>query len=356
MEVENLIIDRVATGFKGDVVKIIANYEGKGILFTIQDGKLKRRSTPDIPFFTIPEKEFSPIRKQIYGIIKSREKTAELARQLKKPNWAFELEKCGIIIMEDGRLTIPRWIIKDRIRERIWQTLKDVNSAIRQQDHIIEKYLEQKNYMVDDSGSEISGELSNLLKKLKVVQPVIEMRRLFLMRAQGQMDLSIQRTIRGLELLLKAEGDDDQQKCHRLPEKLKRLAFFLDNNWPKPYQEKIERLMPLIKEAKKSAANLKWDKTKTLLLNAKEILSSTIENCREQSQLISISEINPIKLLTEVDKRGLTNEVMAVAKKHLPDQYLKYQGWFRLNVLLAVSELMIEKKAINQEEIFKLCR
>ena len=48
-------------------------------------------------------------------------------------------------------------------------------------------------------------------------------------------------------------------------------------------------------------------------------------------------------------------EVMAIAKRVLPEPYyIKSRGLFRLNAMLAVSQLMITGKAVSQEEIIKL--
>lgn len=340
----------VTLGRDWNVVGIIAIDNSEKVPFAVMGGELKKLSTRHI----IPDSRFELINRQVRAVIADAEKRAKLARELKKPNWAFDLERYGVVIEKTGRIKISRWFInKSGEKERLWQKVNDINAAIRMQYYIIEDYLEKKvNFKNDD---EISPELSTLLKKLKVIQPYIEMRRELLVYAQKQMDLSIQRTIKGLELLLRARGRD-REKCHGVPEKLKRLAFFLNNSWTSPYREKIDQIMPLIKKAKKSAANLNWDTTELLLLNAKNVLSSAVETSGRQSISTSFSEIDPIRILAEVDKYGLADEIMAIAKKYLPDQYLKYRGFFRLNSLLAVSRLVIARKIISQEEILELCR
>lgn len=340
----------IKLGRDWSVVRITAIYNDEKIPFAVIGGEVKKLPTRQI----IPNSRFGLMNRQVKKIFNEYKEKAELARQLKKPNWAFDLEKYGVVIMKDGRLSISRWLTKkDNTRELIWQTLQNIKSAIRQQDHIIDEYLNKKNDLKNDQ--EIPPKFSELLKRLSVIKPYIEMRRELLVYAQKQMETSIRRTIKGLELLLRAKGTD-QEKCHGMPEKLKRLAFFLNNSWPSPYREKIDQILPLIKEAKKSAANLRWDRTKPLLLSAKNVLSSTVEIYCRQSLPISISEIYPIKILAEVDRYGLADEIIVLAKKHLPEPYyVKSHGLFRLNALLAISRLVITGKFINQEEILKLC-
>ncbi|MFA6609048.1 MAG: hypothetical protein WCT07_04045 [Candidatus Paceibacterota bacterium] len=332
------------------VANITAVYDNQKVPFIFIGNELRKLPAAHV----IPKEHFQRINKQVRAIYDDYEKKTKLARELKKPNWTFDLEKYGIIIEKDGCLSISRWYAKkNHSRELIWQTLPEIKSAIRQQDHIIKKYLEEKNG--SQNNQEVPSKFSNLFKQLHVILPHIEIRRLLLIRAQEEMDMAIQRTVKGLEILLSADGNS-HEKCHGLAEKLQRLAFFLNNDWPKPYREKIDQILPSIKEAKKSAANLNWDRTKLLLLNAKNILSPVIKTSIRQSPLISISAIDPIKILAEVDKYNLAEEVMSLAKKHLPDQYLKYRGFFRLSALLAVAELVIIGKPVTQEEIYKLCR
>jgi len=342
-------LSEVKLGRDWSVAKITAIYDDQKVPFKVIGGKLKKLPTPRF----IPKNHFQRMNNQVQKIKTDYEKRAELARKLKKFNWSFDLEKYGVIIEEDGCLSISRWHTKkDRSRELIWQTLPEIKSAIRQQDHIIEKYLEERGSQNDQ---EISSEFSNLFKQLHVILPHIEMRRLLLIRAQEQMDMAIQRTMKGLEILLNADGNS-HKKCHGLAEKLQRLAFFLNNDWPKPYREKINQLLPLIKKATKSAADKNWLKTKKHLSDAKDVLSPVMEISIRQSRLISISEIDPIRILAEVDKYNLADDIIKLAKKFLSEEYRKYHGFFRLNSLLAISELVITGKTVSQEEIYKLCR
>lgn len=120
----------------------------------------------------------------------------------------------------------------------------------------------------------------------------------------------------------------------------------------------IDQILSLIKEAEKSADRWQWDKVKSLLSNAENILTSVIETSGRQRPFISISEIDPIRILAEVDRYGLTDEIMVIAKKFLtePPYYYEKFGLFRLSAMLAVSQLVITGKTINREEILKLCR
>ena len=343
-------LSEVKLGPDWSVARIIAIDDGARIPFAVMGGKLEKLSTRQV----VPDNRFELMNKQVRKIVGDYEKKAELARELKKPNWAFDLQKYGVIIEKDGCLSVSRWHTKkDKTRELIWQTLQDINSAIRQQDHIIEERLEKKNGLQNDQ--EISQEFSSLFKRLLVILPHIEMRRLLLIRAQEQMDWSINQAIKGLEKILAAQGNS-HEKCHGLAEKLKRLAFFLNNDWPKPYREKIDQILPRIKDAKKSAADLNWDRTKLLLLNAKGILTSAMETFGRQGPLIGISAIDPIRIMSEVDKYNLADEVMALAKKFLtePPYYYENLGLFRLSAILAISQLVISGRTVNRTEILEL--
>jgi len=343
-------LSEVKLGQDWSVVRITAIDDDKEVPFAVRDGELEKLPA----HYIIPDSRFNLISKQVRAVVANAEKRAKLARQLKKPNWAFDLQKYGVIIEPDGSLKISRWMIrKSGERERVWQKVKNINSAIRMQDHIVEERLEKKNGM--ENGSEIPPEFSELLKRLSIVLPHIEMRRELLIFAQEQMDLSSRRTAKGLKLLLAAKGMD-WEKCHGLPKRLERMAFFLNNSWPRPYREIIDQVLPLIKKAKKSATNWQWEKTEFFLSGAKKILTSTVETSGRQSPLIAISEIGPIQILAEVDKYHLADEVMILAKKFLtePPYYYEKLGLFRLNAMLAVSQLMITGKAVSQEEIIKL--
>ena len=342
-------LSEVKLGPDWSVVGITAIDDNIKIPFRV-GGKLKKLSTPCF----VPNDRFREINKQVRATHADYEKKAKLARELKKPNWAFDLQRYGVVIKKDGQLSISRlYTKKDGTRERLWQTLPEIKSAIRQQDHIIEEYFKKKSGL--QNGQEISPEFSNLLRRLSVIQPYIEMRRELLVYAQKQMDLSISQTKKGLEKFLATKGKG-REKYHGLPKRLERMAFFLNNSWPRPYREIIDQVLPLIKKAKKSATNWQWEKTEFFLSGAKKILTSTVETSGRQSPLIAISEIGPIQILAEVDKYHLADEVMILAKKFLtePPYYYEKLGLFRLNAMLAVSQLMITGKAVSQEEIIKL--
>ena len=312
-------LSEVKLGQDWSVVRITAIDDDKEVPFAVRDGELEKLPA----HYIIPDSRFNLISKQVRAVVANAEKRAKLARQLKKPNWAFDLQRHGVIIEPDGSLKISRWMInKSGERERIWQKVKDINATIRMQDHIIEKNIGKRDLL--ENSQELSPELSNLLKRLSVVNPYIEMRRELLVFAQKQMDLSIRLTIKGLELLLRARGKD-REKCHGLPEKLTRLSFFLKNNWPNPYREKVDQIVPLIKEAKKSAAKFQWKKAESLLAGAEKILSSTVETSGRQSLLVSISEIDPIRILAEVEKYHLADDVMSLAKKFLTEPPYYYE-------------------------------
>ncbi|MEI6597286.1 MAG: hypothetical protein WCL13_03740, partial [bacterium] len=292
-------LSEVKLGPDWSAVRITAADGTEKVPFRVTGGKLKKLFTSH----RVDDNRFKLINRQVQAIYADYEKRARLARQLKKHNWSFYLEKCGVIIEKDGRLKISRWIPKKNgQRERIWQALPDIKSAIRQQDHILHEYFKKKIDLKNDE--EVFPKLACALNKLKIIQPYIEIRRAILIQAQAQMEVAIFRTIKGFEVILSAKGME-REKCHGLTEKLERLKFFLKNDWPSPYRGKIDQIMPLLKEAKKSAVNLNWRKVESLLLSAKEILTSVTETSNGQSSLVSISEIDPIRILAEVNKYGL---------------------------------------------------
>jgi len=343
-------LSEVKLGPDWSVVGITAIDNNQKIRFKVMGGELEKLSTRQV----VPDNRFELMNRQVRKIADEYEKRAELARELKKPNWTFDLEKYGVIIKKDGCLSISRWMTKkDNTRELIWQTLQDIKSAIRQQDHIIEEYLDKKSGLQNDQ--EISSEFSNLFKQLSVILPHIEIRRLLLIRAQEQMDLSIRQTEKGLEKILTAKGKG-REKYHGLPKRLERMAFYLNNSYPNPYRAMADQILPLIKGAKKSATLWQWDKTELLLLNVEKILMSGDKTIGRQSRLIGISEIDPIRILAEVDRYNLADEVMAMAKKFLtePPYYYEKLGLFRLSAMLAISQLVIEGRTVSREAILKL--
>jgi hypothetical protein len=350
--------NRILYDHEGNIIQITAKYsDGRDLVFKVIDGKPRRSQANDVPFFEIPENDLESIYRQIGAVISSRKKTQRLARRLKRPTWTFDLEKYGVMIEVDGCLKISRWITEEEtgIRKQIWLTVKDINAAIRMQDHIIEKYLAKKHDLENNQGAFPE---SDLLKKFSVVLPYIEMRRQLLIHAQRQMELSIHRAINGLKIIMPERGTN-KEICHDLPGKLYRLTFFLKNNWPNPYREKVDQIIPYLKKARRLAVNFRAEETKAMILAAKEILLSTFEaQGRQQSSLTEIAKIEPIQILARVDRLGLADEVMVIAKRILPEPYyLPRLGLFRLSGLLAISFLVIEgKNFINQEDILKLCR
>ncbi len=336
----------------GSIAQIIDQAHGKKALIRVINGKPQKAEISGIAKLDFTQADIVSLNRRAWAIIADCEKRAKLARELKKPNWTYDLERYGVIFLKDGRLLVSRWFMdQSNERKKLWQKLNDLDSAIRQQDHIMEKYLARREVL--DIDPDPAPEFYSLLRQLAIVRPYIETRRELLIYAQRQMDWAVEKAIRGLEQMLAIKGGY-RDNCHGLANKLKRMAFFLRNSWPSPYREKIDQVMPLIKAAEKSAAKLQWSSAKYSLETAKKILVAIIETTGRQSIMIPLSNIDPIKILAEVNQYNLADEIMALAKKYLPDHYLKYRGFIRLNYLLAVARLMIAGQTVSREEILKL--
>ena len=70
-----------------------------------------------------------------------------------------------------------------------------------------------------------------------------------------------------------------------------------------------------------------------------------------------ISQINPIETLAQINKNGLTQTVLALAKKFLPDTCAYRLGnLFGFNVLVAISkQLLIDREVNDLKQICRSC-
>lgn len=336
--------ERLISNDDGTVRQVLALCQGRDILFTIKDGRLRRQITTDMPFFEIPKSKLEPLYRQIAAIVSDREKSAKLAREVKRPEWISGLKKCGISISSDGRIIIPRWVTnKAGYRRPIQQTVKDINAAIRMQDHIMEKYSDKAALV---NSSDVPEAVLELLKKFKIIQPYIALRRQLLIYARGQMEEAIKEALARLNVIAAAtvKGGGKHQA---LTEKIARLSFFLKNNWAYPYLVEIERVVQALNQAKRAMNKSKLPTVQLLLLRAKQRLGRLAGNSSQsQSDLVKLGEVDPIKTLSQVNRLGKADEVMAMAKKLLPGSHNFY-----LVDLLAISGLVLaDKKLIEPAE------
>lgn len=319
----------------GRVKQIIAVCQGKKILIDVVNGQPKRRDTPEIPYFKIPDKQFRPFYNRIRGIISDGKKTAELFKSVKKLDWTANLAKCGITIGTDGKVIIPRRQTNKQTGEkkRVLMPAKDINSAIRMQDHIMEYY-----------DSCLPAELNRLLKKLAIIQPQLELRREVLLYAKAQMQATIDEAYARFTRIAAVATDQNRPNFSGLTEKVAQLAFLLKNQWACPYLHDIKLTISRLNRAKNVAARKKLDLTLLHLLSAKPLLQALTRDKQQGGE--KLSEIDPIKTLAEVDRRNKADEVLALAKLRLGGEV------FRLADMLVISREVLEKKeSVPRQEI-----
>lgn len=334
---------RVILSADGSVRRIIANYQGRDILFSVsvKDGQFHRRLTPEMPFFEIPKDKLPQIYRQVASIIYDYRKNAKLAQEVKRPEWKHSLEKCSTEILPDGKIIIPRWVMgKDGARRCIRQTVKDVNAAIRMQDHILEKYGRR---VEAENGGDLPAEIISVLKKFALIRPHLELRRQLLIYAQEQMEASVREALARLNKIMAATAEKGSGRHHVLADKISRLCFFLHNNWARPYLAGVEYAITTLRQAKRAMGKAPIQTTQLLLLRAKCRLASLIDSGRPggSSRLAKLAEIDPIKTLAEINRLGKAKEVMATAKRLMPGRI------FHLDDLLAISRLVIAGKTFH---------
>ncbi|MDP2736487.1 MAG: hypothetical protein Q8O59_01730 [bacterium] len=318
----------------GTVERIIAVCEGKKILIVVQNGQPKRRATTEIPYFAIPEKKFHPFYRQIRGIISDGKKRAKKFKDVKKIDWADNLEKCGITIGSDGKVTTYRWSTnkKTGVKKRIPMPAKDIGAAIRMQYHIM-KYYDQFN---------LPPQLNQLLKKLAIVQPILELRSEQLIYARDRMQETINQAFVRLNQIGRATADVDSPKFDVLADKIAQLIFLLKNQWACPYLHVVKQATLHLGRAKRAAAKHKLQTAQLQLLKAKLLLASLATDERQAGK--KISEIDPVMTLGKIHWLGKTDEILAIAKR-------KFTGrqFFKLAEMLTISRMVIEKEVLTSK-------
>jgi len=312
----------------GRVKRIVAVCEGKKVLIDVINGQPKRQTTPEIPYFIIPPDRFHLFYQQIRAIISDGKKIAEFFKNVKKQDWAGNLEKCGITIGPDGKVIIPRWQTnkKTKQRKRVFMSAKDIDSAIRMQSHVMEYY---------DSG--LSNELNRLLKKLAIIQPQLELRREVLLYAKTQMQMTIDEAYTRYLKIAEIATEAEEPNFKVLTDKTAQLAFLLINQWTCPYLHDIKLAIEHLNRAKKAASRKKLDSTLSHLLSAKQLLKALASDKRMASD--KISKIDPIKTLCQIYRLDKTDEVLTLAKKKFPGRQV-----FPLTEMLVISRQVIEKQ------------
>lgn len=322
----------------GRIKQIVAVCQGKKILINVVNGKPKRQDTPEIPYFKIPDDRFHVFYEQVRAIISGGKKKAEQFTGIKKLDWTANLVKCGITIGSDGKVIIPRRHTNKKTgeRKRVLMPARDINSAIRMQDHVMKYY--------DPS---LPAELSRVLKRFNISH--LELRREVLLYAKQQMQSTIDESFAKLKRIMAStadDADDNGPKFNVLADKIARLAFFLKNQWTCPYLDNIKLVILHLNRAKKAAAKSELQTVQLQLWSAKQLMTSLVDMYKRQSGMEKLSAIDPIKTLAEVDRRNKADEVLTLAKLRLGGEV------FHLTNMLVISREVLEKeKSVPRQEV-----
>lgn len=307
----------------GKVERIIAVYGCKKVLIVVDNGKPRRINNEEMPYFVIPEKNFY---EQIGEIIANGEKTAKRFKDVKKLDWAANLGKCNIIINPDGKVTTYRgqYNKKTGVKKRVPMPARDIGAAIRMQYHIGEYY--DRFYPPTILGQ--------LLKKLAIIQPVLELRTLQLIFARDQMQETVNQAFARLNRIGEIATDANGPKFDVLTEKIAQLIFLLKNQWACPYLPIINETIKALKKAKGAAGRQKLETAKLQIVNAKFCLKQLTSE--ELTASKKLSEIDPIMTLGKIGWLNKTDEVLTIAKRKFPGQ-----KFFHLDEMLAISRFVI---------------
>ncbi len=338
----------------GSAKRVKAIYQGQEVFFAVTKlGRPLRCFLPGMKSFYIPATDLQQMRKQVYIIISKYEERAIKYQDVKKPAWGEDLERCGVMILPDGKLQTHHHF-KGKI---VIQKISNLDAAIRQQDHILENYRDKKTRL-ENGKTIIPAELSELLTKFFLVSPVIELRREILIRAKNQMLLTVEEALARTKRLM-SSARNNPAKVSEIVEEIDKLAFFLENQWPIPY---INQVKPTIRFMRQAVRNAKSSQPNPrivvlFLFDAKNRLASLLPQKRHRDDWHMVGDIDPIMTLAQVCQLGLTDQVLVAARQRLAEPYYyKEQDLFRLNALLAISRLLIDGTAItSSEQILKMC-
>lgn len=316
----------------GKVKQIIAICQGRKVLVEVVNDQPKRRATPEIPYFIIPEEKFHPFYRQIRGIISCGKKRAEKFKNVKKLDWTASLTGCGITIGSDGKVITYRWSTNKKTKEkkRIPMPAKDINSAIRMQYHIMSYY----------DKSDLSPQLNQLLKKLAIMQPLLELRTGQLVYTRDQMQETIDEAFASLKQIGKAITDVNGPKFDVLVNRIAQLIFLLKNQWACPYLQIVKQAVLCLQRAKRAAAKKKLQTAKLQLLKAKQLLALlATDECQGGEK---ISGIDPVMTLGKIYWLGKTDEILVLAKRKFPGRQI-----FHLAEMLTISRMVIGKEELS---------
>ncbi len=322
----------VNPGADGRVKGIIASCMGKPVLFQIVNNKPRRRATKDIPFFSIPPVIYGQLTSQLTRVIADRQAEAEKFASIKKPDWAKDLEKFGMQILPNGRLKISKWIKnKFGTKRRIWLQVGDIDSAIRMQKHVLKSYSDKiKIYGFED----MPEELWEILERLSIIQPVIEMRQELLIWAKKEMQSAFNQAEQMINDLM-AKAKQDGMEPIVLANQIHQLAFFLKNQWICPYRLFVDQALANLRLAYSQAKKAWLNTARYYLVQAKNNLALTKPD-EKTNGFTRLDQISPIKVLVQIHKANLTQAVWQKAKERFPGQEK-----FRLAEMLIIGQIVL---------------
>lgn len=153
----------------GVVTKVTTEFEGKKISFLFKAGQAIRETYKE----NVPQEHFFAMRRQALAIhLSSLKKIPIRKRSIHQNRWLEEerrrlkiLEKIWCYVMPDGTLNITRmdFCPKTGTKKEIEMPYLDIETAIRAQNHILEKYFGRENL-------EKIGELDRLNFYRSVIQ------------------------------------------------------------------------------------------------------------------------------------------------------------------------------------------
>lgn len=334
---------RIELNDNGTVKQFLAFYQGHDVVVKItKSGWIE---IPDNPLTPIPKNKKAQMRRQLFAVAKRCEEKAESLEKLKngvvKPDWTTALEECKLAIEPDGKIKITRWQINETTGERklILMFAQNINTAIGMQNKVDNYYDQQLVEAENNFG--MRDELKQLLEKMAIVQPHLELRRQALNYAKQQMETALEQAQAKLNKIAISAADIDYISFKDLVEKIIKLETFFENSWTCPYLSEVNLIKKRLNLTKSAAAQKKAQDVQLQLISAKFLLNSLITSFKHEGDMEKLGAIDPIKTLAEIYNLGKTDEVMALAKSHLGGEI------FHLADMLAISRMVIEREMLT---------
>lgn len=333
----------------GNVKKVITEVTGIRLIFIQYKGEVIRDNFLDPCRPEVESTHYKKMRNQARAIFTEN-------RQI---SWTELLDENHVKILQTGELFTTRLQKKEKDRnlyetikdkygnlyEKIPEKTKDIDAAIRRQDHIISGYLVKKN-KIQKTDIPNGAAIEEFLKKLPIVIPFFELRKQILIFVKKQMDKAI---LQAAEILENFSDFKTFQlrKTNLIKADVKKCLRILDNNWPAPYLEKIVTIKSLLNEALKILTKnpeFSWKLIKGSCNRLKDVLLTI----GTKNDLERLSEINPILTLSLVHKNNKTDLVLELVKKFLHQKCnLRVGNLFKIEAFMVVSDLILSNTGIT---------